>query len=73
MQRIALQNEALLRAIVWLSLERRLGTQQTEIPKSLPVRGSRRVEWIESVLAPVRPLLTVAPFERLVSGLTLCP
>jgi hypothetical protein len=30
------------------------------------------VEWIESVLAPARPLLTVAHFERLVSGLTLC-
>jgi AcrR family transcriptional regulator len=72
MQRIAIKNEALLRAIIRLSLERRLGGQQTEIPKSLPVRGSRRVEWIESVLAPVRPLLTVAPFERLVSGLTLC-
>ena len=72
MQRIAIKNEALLRAIVRLSLERRLGGQQTEIPKSTPVRGSRRVEWIESVVAPVRPRLTAARFDRLVSGLTLC-
>jgi AcrR family transcriptional regulator len=72
MQRIAIENEALLRAIVRLSLERRLGGQQTEIPKSLPVRGSRRVEWIETILAPVRPRLTVSLFECLVSGLTLC-
>jgi AcrR family transcriptional regulator len=72
MQRIAIKNEALLRAIVRLSLERRLGGQQTEIPKLLPVRGSRRVEWIENVLAPARPLLTGSHFERLVSGLTLC-
>jgi AcrR family transcriptional regulator len=72
MQRIAIENNALLRAIVRLSLEKRLGGQQTNILKSLPVRGSRRVEWIESVLAPVRPPLTASLFERLVSGLTLC-
>ena len=70
MQRIALENEALLRTIVRLSLEKRLGGQQR--PKSLPVRGSRRVEWIEATLAPVRPLLAPSRFERLVSGLTLC-
>jgi AcrR family transcriptional regulator len=71
-QRIAIENDALLRTIVRLSLDRRLGGQQTNVPNSFPVRGSRRVEWIESVLAPVRPLLTPSLFERLVSGLTLC-
>ena len=71
MQRIAIENDALLRAIVRLSLEKRLGGQQTGL-KSLPVRGSRRVEWIESILALVRPLLPASRFERLVSGLTLC-
>src|SRR5262249_8463734 len=53
MQRIAIENDALLRAIVRLSLEKRLGGQRTNTLKSLPLRGSRRVEWIESVLAPV--------------------
>src|SRR5262245_36559590 len=72
MQRIATENDALLRTIVRLSLEKRLGGQQTNMLKLLPVRGSRRVEWIESVLAPVRPLITASRFERLVSGLTLC-
>jgi len=72
MQRIALKNDALLRAIVRLSLEKRLGGQQTSLPKSLPVRGSRRVEWIERALAAVRPQLAPPLLERLVSGLTLC-
>jgi AcrR family transcriptional regulator len=72
MQRIAIENDALLRTIVRLSLEKRLGGQQTNVPSSFPLRGSRRVEWIESVLVPVRPLLTPSLFERLVSGLTLC-
>ena len=72
MQRIAIEHDALLRTIVRLSLEKRLGGQQTDIHESLPVRGSRRVEWIEIALAPVRPLLAASLFERLVSGLTLC-
>jgi AcrR family transcriptional regulator len=72
MQRIAIENDALLRTIVRLSLEKRLGGQQTHVPTSIPARGSRRVEWIESVLAPVRPVLAPSRFERLVSGLTLC-
>jgi AcrR family transcriptional regulator len=72
MQRIAVENEAILRTIVRLSLDKRLGGQQTDTPKSLPVRGSRRVEWIKLALVPVRPLLASSRFERLVSGLTLC-
>jgi AcrR family transcriptional regulator len=70
MQRIAVENDALLRTIVRLSLEKRLGGQQAGNP--VPVRGSRRVEWIETALAPARHLLTSSRFERLVSGLTLC-
>jgi AcrR family transcriptional regulator len=70
MQRIAVENDALLRTIVRLSLDKRLGGQQTT--ESLPVRGSRRVEWIEAALAPARPLLASSRFGRLVSGLTLC-
>ena len=72
MQRIAIEHDALLRTIVRLSLEKRLGGQQTDISKPLPVRGSRRVEWIETALTPIRPLLATSLFDRLVSGLTLC-
>jgi hypothetical protein len=70
MQRLAADNDALLRTIVRLSLEKRLGGQQAA--DSLSVRGSRRVEWIEAALAPARPLLSSSRFERLVPGLTLC-
>ena len=55
MQRIAVEHDALLRTIVRLSLEKRLGGQKTDIPKSVPVRGSRRVEWIETSLDPRPP------------------
>jgi AcrR family transcriptional regulator len=71
-QRLAVKNEALLRTIVRLSLDRRLGGQQNEQPERAPVRGSRRVEWIEAALAPARPLLAPARYQRLVSGITLC-
>src|SRR5450755_1426004 len=57
-QRLAVENEALLRTIVRLSLERRLGGQQDPSAERAPVRGSRRVDWIEAALAPARPLLT---------------
>lgn len=36
-----------------------------------PVRGYRRVEWIERALAPLRGRLDAARFERLVSGLAM--
>ncbi|HET7457950.1 MAG TPA: TetR family transcriptional regulator [Gemmatimonadaceae bacterium] len=36
-----------------------------------PPRGYRRVEWIERALAPLRPKLTPARFERLVSAIAL--
>jgi AcrR family transcriptional regulator len=36
-----------------------------------PVRGYRRVEWIERALAPLRPRLDPARFERLVSALAM--
>jgi AcrR family transcriptional regulator len=71
-QRLALENEESLRAIVRLSLDRRLGEQQAAKPEHGPLRGSRRVDWIEAALAPVRPKLSPSRFKRLVSGLTLC-
>ena len=71
-QRLAVENEALLRAIVRLSLDKRLGGQQTGQAEPVPVRGSRRVDWIEAALKPARPLLAPSRYQRLVSGLTLC-
>jgi AcrR family transcriptional regulator len=71
-QRLAIKNEALLRTIVHLSLDKRLGGQQAKETKGSPVRGSRRVDWIEAALAPARSLLTRSRFERLVSGVALC-
>jgi len=40
-------------------------------PPDQPVRGYRRVEWIERALAPLRGRLDAARFERLVSGLAM--
>ena len=68
MQRAAFRNEALLGTMLQLSLDRRLGQ---ESPGG-PVRGGRRVEWIEAALAPLRRQLSKKKFARLVSALTLC-
>jgi AcrR family transcriptional regulator len=40
-------------------------------PDAEPRRGHRRVQWIETALAPLRARLSRAQHERLVSGLTL--
>jgi AcrR family transcriptional regulator len=40
-------------------------------PADQPVRGYRRVEWIERALAPLRERLDSARFERLVSALAM--
>ena len=71
-QRLAVENEALLRTILRLSLDRRLGEQKNKPEARATVRGSRRVEWIEAALARARPLLAPSRYQRLVSGLTLC-
>jgi AcrR family transcriptional regulator len=40
-------------------------------PRAHPPRGYRRVEWVERVLAPLRPTLGKKRFERLVSALVM--
>ena len=40
-------------------------------PRAHPARGYRRVEWVERVLAPLRPTLGKRRFERLVSALVM--
>lgn len=64
-QRLAVEYEAALRTILRLSLERKLG-------ETGPVRGGRRVDWIESAVRTVKPKLTKRQYERLVSALSLC-
>jgi AcrR family transcriptional regulator len=69
-QRLALENEDLLRTMLRLSLDRKLGGQTSKTAD--PVRGARRIGWIESALASVRPQLGKARYERLVSAMALC-
>lgn len=63
-QRLAAEHEALLRTILRLSLERKLG-------EGTPMRGRRRLDWIESALEGVKPRLSRRVYEKLVSALTL--
>lgn len=67
---LASENESLLRTIIRLTVMSNPGGS-TE-GASAPRRGYRRIEWIETALAPVRSRLGDAKFERLVSALALC-
>jgi hypothetical protein len=49
----------------------RLTVEGDEPAAGGPRRGYRRVQWIETALAPAREKLTPKEFERLVSALTL--
>ena len=60
------ETEALGRTIIRLTV----GAATPSAP-GRPRRGYRRVEWIESALAPLRDELPPERFERLVSALTL--
>jgi len=64
MQRLASENEHLLRMMIHLTvLEPASGKQ--------PRRGSRRIDWIESALQPMRARLSEGRFQRLVSALAV--
>ncbi len=56
-----------------LPLGRRLIRLTVETPPAAgaPVRGYRRVEWIERALSPLRKKVTHEQFERLVSALSV--
>lgn len=69
MQLQAAANERLLRTMIRLTVER--PTEPGTVPRT-PARGNRRIEWIESALAPVRSALSKRAFERLVSAISLC-
>ncbi len=64
MHRLALENEPLLRTMIRLTAGR--------TSDAAPVRGYRRVEWLTSAVAPIKPRIGRQRFERLVSALTSC-
>jgi hypothetical protein len=64
LQRLAIEHESLLRTLIHLTvLEPASGTQ--------PRRGSRRIDWIELALEPLRTKLSRARYTRLVSAMSL--
>ena len=65
----AASNERLLRTMIRLTVERGMREPGETRPA---LRGSRRIEWIESALAPVRPLISKDAYARLVSAISLC-
>ena len=69
-QEQATANEPLLRTMIRLTVER--GPAASAPGVSPSARGSRRIEWIESALGPVRVTLSRAAFSRLVSAISLC-
>lgn len=65
--------EALMRAMIRLTVDRIRDERTTDAAEAEPVRrGYRRIDWIELALEPVRNQLDELSFERLVSGLALC-
>lgn len=64
MQKLTVKHEQLLRTMVHATV--------LERTKGLPKRGTRRVEWVELAVAPLRSRLPLAAYRRLVSALSLC-
>jgi AcrR family transcriptional regulator len=67
-----IDNELLLRTMVRLTIEQRLAEGNHGVPREAPLRGVRRLAWIEAALEPVRVQLGPARYERLVSALAVC-
>jgi AcrR family transcriptional regulator len=65
MQSMALQNEALLRTMIHQTVLERS-------PAGQPRRGTRRIDWIELAVQPLRERLGARGWRLLVSGLALC-
>ncbi len=65
-QRTAVANEQLLRAMI------RLTVSKAGSGRRLPRRGYRRIEWMDRALAPLRTRLGKRRFDRLISGVILC-
>jgi AcrR family transcriptional regulator len=59
--------ERLGRALIRLTIEPHADDERLAAPR----RGYRRVEWIETALAPIRDRLTTDSYQRLVSALAM--
>ena len=70
--RSVIESEVQLRTLIRLTVEQRLAETRGGPPQPAPLRGVRRIEWIETALAPVRERLGEARFQQLVSALALC-
>jgi AcrR family transcriptional regulator len=64
MQKLAVRNESLLRTMIHQTVLERA-------PAGQPRRGTRRIDWLESAVAPLREKLSLRVFNRLVSALAL--
>jgi AcrR family transcriptional regulator len=67
-----IDNELLLRTMVRLTIEQRLEEAKGRPAHETPLRGVRRIAWIEEALTPVRQALDDERYERLVSALAVC-
>jgi len=62
--RLTIENEQHLRTMIAVTVR--------ETPGGVPRRGTRRLDWIESALAPLRGQVGRAAYRRLVSAMALC-
>lgn len=67
----SIASEVPLRTLVRIMVERRLDEAKGGSPLDAPLRGGRRVEWIELALKPARDRLGAERFECLVSALAM--
>lgn len=65
MMKLAFENESLLRTMIHQTV---LETTTAEVPR----RGTRRIDWIDAAIAPLKSQLSKAHFGRLVSALAVC-
>jgi AcrR family transcriptional regulator len=65
MQALAIRHESLLRTMIHQTVLERS-------PVGQPRRGTRRIDWLESAVQPLRTRLGAKAYNRLVSALALC-
>jgi AcrR family transcriptional regulator len=65
MQTLAIRHESLLRTMIHQTVLERP-------PGGHPRRGTRRIDWLESAVEPLRTRLGAKVYNRLVSALALC-
>jgi AcrR family transcriptional regulator len=65
MQAMAIRHESLLRTMIHQ-------TVLEPTPGGQPRRGTRRIDWLQSAVAPLRTRLGTNAYNRLVSALALC-